>query len=71
MHPLPLFEGGIPMDKLMESFVAFNQNAASHLAYAISTNMWYLLLIVCCVTCIALYLKEEIAVTVREEQQAL
>ena len=59
------------MDKIFESFAAFNENAAAYLVYAISNNLWYLLIIASAITCIALYLKEEIVVTVREEQQAL
>lgn len=59
------------MESLWLSFLAFNQNAASYLAYAISNNLWYLLIAVGVAACIFLHLKEEIMVTVHEEQRAL
>lgn len=59
------------MSALWDAFVAFNCNAASYLWYTLSNNFWYLLIGASVVTCIILYLKEEIIVTVREEQQAI
>ena len=56
---------------LWDAFVAFHTNALSHLAYSISNNLWYLLIAASAVACIILYMKEEIDVTVREEQQAI
>lgn len=59
------------MEAIMDAFVAFNVNATSYLAYTISHNMWYLLIAASAVASIVLYLKEQIVVTVREEQQAI
>lgn len=59
------------MAAIWNAFIAFNKNGAAYLTYTISNNIWYLLLAASAVTCILLYLKEEIDVTVREEQQAI
>ena len=59
------------MDKLLESFLAFNENAAAYLSYAVSNNLWYLLIIASAVICIAMNLKAEIEATTVEEEQAL
>ena len=59
------------MQNILDSLKAFNINAFSYLAYAVSTNLWFVLLAVGALTSIILYLKEEISVTVRDEQQVL
>ena len=59
------------MKSLWDAFAAFNQNALMYLSYTISSNLWYILIAAGCAACIFLYLKEEIVVTVRDEQQAL
>lgn len=59
------------MAAIWDAFVAFNTNGAAYLIYTISNSFWYLLLAASAVTCILLYLKEEIDVTVREEQQVI
>jgi hypothetical protein len=61
----------IEMSAIWDAFVAFNSNAAAYLYYTLSNNFWYLLIGASVVTCNVLYLKEEIVVTVREEQQAI
>lgn len=59
------------MDAIIDAFVTFNVNGAAYLYYTISQNFWYLLIAACAVSCVVLYLKEEIVVTVREEQQVI
>ena len=59
------------MKFIIDSFIAFNQNAFSYLAHTVCNNLWYLLIAIGTVACIVLYLKEEIEVTVREEQRIL
>lgn len=59
------------MKSLLDSFLAFNENALAYLAYVISSNLWYLLIIASAIACIVISLKEEVIVTVREEQQIL
>ena len=59
------------MKALWDSFIAFNVNGWSHLVYTVTDNLWYILITVGALVCVTLYLREEIAVTVREEQQAL
>jgi hypothetical protein len=59
------------MKEILESLSAFNQNTFSYLAYAVTSNLWFILLAAGALVSIVLYLKEEIEVTVRDEQQAL
>ena len=59
------------MKEILKSLEAFNTNAISYLAYAITTNLWFILLAAGALVSIILYLKEEISVTVRDEQQVL
>jgi len=59
------------MKEILESLSAFNQNAFNYLAYAITSNLWFVLLAAGALVSIILYLREEIEVTVRDEQQAL
>lgn len=59
------------MQKLITSLIAFNQNAYSHLAYLVSTNLSFILIIACAAAFVFLYLKEEIDLSVREEQNIL
>lgn len=59
------------MSTLWAAFSAFNVNGASYLMYNIGNNLWYLLIAASAVACIVMYLKEELDVTVREEQQAI
>jgi len=66
-----LKEGGFVMNKLVESFLAFNQNAANHLVYFFSTNLSSLLIVISAAAFVFLYLKEEIALSTREEQNIL
>jgi len=59
------------MSGIIESLRAFNINAFSYLAYTFSTNLWFVLLAAGALISILLYLKEEVSVTVRDEQQVL
>jgi len=59
------------MDAIIKSFIAFNQNGWAHLRYTLRTNLWYIGIIIGVIACIVLYMREEIAVTVHEEQQVL
>ena len=59
------------MKSIIDSFLAFNQNAFSYLTFTITNNLWYLLIAAGVIACIVLYLREEVAVTVREEQQVI
>ncbi|MDR0287924.1 MAG: hypothetical protein LBI03_09525 [Clostridiales bacterium] len=56
---------------ILQSLQAFNANAFSYLVYAIATNLWFILLAAGALISIILYLREEISVTVRDEQQVL
>ena len=57
--------------KIWNSFIIFHQNAWAHIIYAIMHNWWYLLLAAGVIVSIILYLKEEMDVTISEEQQVL
>lgn len=59
------------MRSLWEAFLAFHQNAWCYLAYAVIHNWWFILLAAGAIVSIALYLKEELDVTISEEQQVL
>jgi len=59
------------MSEILKSLSAFNVNAFSYLAYAVTTNLWFILIAAGALISIILYLKEEISVTVRDEQQVL
>lgn len=59
------------MATIWDAFAAFHVNACSYLAYTISNNLWYLLIAASAVTSIVLSIKEQLVVTVREEQQAI
>lgn len=59
------------MKYILKSLEAFNTNAFSYLAYAVTSNLWFVLLAAGALVSILLYLKEEISVTVRDEQQVL
>ncbi len=56
---------------MLDSFIAFHINAVSNFVYMVTSNLWLLLLIVGVVGTIALNLKEEIDVSVREEQNII
>lgn len=56
---------------LWYTFVTFNINAASHLAYVVTSNTWLLLIAAGAIASVVMYLKEEVDVSVFEEQQIL
>lgn len=53
------------------SFVTFHVNAAANIAYALSMNGWFLLIAAAAIASVVMYLKEEVDITVHEEQQVL
>ena len=59
------------MRSLWEAFLAFHQNAWCYLAYAVIHNWWFILLAAGAIVSIALYLKEELDITISDEQQVL
>jgi len=56
---------------LLDSFVAFHKNAASRIAYGVSTNWWLLILIVATIISVILGIIENSEICVREEQNIL
>lgn len=56
---------------MWESFIAFNKNAASNFMYMITSNFWFLFLLVAVIGTIVLQLKDQIDNAVREEQNIL
>lgn len=59
------------MERIVMSFCAFNENAFNSLYYLMSTNLSYVLIILCAAAYAFLYLKDEITMSVREEQNIL
>lgn len=59
------------MSSLWQAFISFHHNAWCYLVYAVMHNWWFILLAVGTLVSIILYLKEEMDVTVSEEQQVL
>ena len=59
------------MSSIWEAFIASHKNAWSYLAYAIIHNWWFVLMAAGAIISIALFLKEELDVTISEEQQVL
>jgi len=59
------------MSSIFDALAAFHINAFSHLVYAVKNSWWFVLLVAAAVVSIYLFLKEEAAVTVKDEQQVL
>lgn len=59
------------MSEIWEAFLAFHQNAWNYFIYAVIHNWWFILLAAGGIISIVLYFKEEMDVTVSEEQQVL
>ena len=59
------------MQNIIDAFAAFNANGISYLAYTIMNNLWFILIAAGAICSITLSLKEEIQLTVTEEQQIL
>ena len=53
---------------MLESFLAFNQNAFSNFAYMMKSNLWFSLMLVGVIGTIVLLMKEEVDTAVHEEQ---
>lgn len=56
---------------LLQSFITFNINAASNLAYIVSTNGWLLLIAAGAIASVIMYMKDEVETSVHEEQAIL
>lgn len=56
---------------MLDSFIAFNINGISNFIYMITSNLWFLLLLVGVVGTIVLLLKEEVDTAIREEQNII
>ena len=59
------------MKEILEALAAFHQNGLSYLLYTVMNNWWFLLLATGAIVSIALYVHEEMTVTIHDEQQAL
>ena len=59
------------LHNLWYSFVTFNINAAATLAYVFTTNGWFLLIAAAAIASVVMYLKNEVDISVHEEQQVL
>ena len=59
------------MKWILDALAAFHQNAWSYLLYMVMNNWWLLLLGASTIVSIVLYLREEMSVTIHDEQQAL
>ena len=57
--------------QIIEAFKAFNVNSVSNLAYVLMSNWAFALIAVAAVAAAVLALKDEVEMTVREEQQVL
>ncbi len=56
---------------MLRSFWAFNQNAANNFLYMLTSNFWFLFLLVAVVGTVFLLLKEQIDDAVNEEQNII
>lgn len=59
------------MSSLWNSFIAFNVNGLNYLAYMFTQNWSIAVILVAAVITTVLYMKEEIVLTTREEQNIL
>ena len=59
------------LELIRESFLAFNQNAAHHIAYQFRTNWWLIIFVVATIVCVILGVKEQSQSVVKEEQNIL
>lgn len=55
----------------MSDFIAFNVNAVSNFVYVLTSNLWFMLMILSVAGTILLLLKEEIDTAVHEEQNII
>lgn len=59
------------MQQIWESLMAFHCNAASSLAYLVSTNWWFFLIIAGCICTAIMGWREKKETVIREEQNIL
>jgi len=55
-------------DIMIQSFKAYNENAFNNLIFLIGSNLSILLIMLCAAAFVFLYLKEEVTMSVQEEQ---
>ncbi|MBO6230655.1 MAG: hypothetical protein IK990_15120 [Ruminiclostridium sp.] len=53
---------------MIQSFKAYNENAFNNLIFLIGSNLSILLIMLCAAAFVFLYLKEEVTMSVQEEQ---
>lgn len=56
---------------MLASFLAFNINALNNFIYLLTSNLWSFLMIIALAGTVILRLKEEIDMSVREEQNVI
>lgn len=56
---------------ILSQFAAFHINAATNFAYLLTTNFWFIFLIVAVVGTVVLQLKEQVDTSIREEQNII
>jgi len=56
---------------MWQSFRAFNINAINNFIYIITSNLWFFLIIIGVIGTIILLLKEEVDISVKEEQNII
>lgn len=59
------------MELMKESLVAFHVNALHSLQYVMTSNIWFVVIILACITTMILNWKEKKGTVVREEQNIL
>jgi hypothetical protein len=59
------------MNDLVQAFLVFNQNGFAFFFYAVSNSLWFVLIGIAAVLSVIIALKEQMVVTVREEQQVI
>lgn len=56
---------------MLRSFIAFNINAANNFLYMLTSNFWFIFLLIGVIGTIILLMKEEIDTAVRDEQNII
>lgn len=59
------------MSSMLDSFIAFNQNALNSLLYIMQQNIWFVVIALCAVSSTAMLLRQEMNYSVSEEQNII
>lgn len=59
------------MDEIIQMFIAFNVNGFNHLLYTISTNWFFVIMILCAGISMIMYTKMEVEMTVEDKQNIM